>query len=126
MGVYVVPWFRQWMAKQRMSELDLCRAVLVMSRGLVDAALGGDLFKKRISRSGGGKRRGYRTLVATRHAGQWFILHGFTKNDRENVGPVQLRALKAQAAAALLLSTAEVQEALDCGHLLEVFCEKQC
>ncbi|MEY2912716.1 MAG: hypothetical protein RLZZ184_2025 [Cyanobacteriota bacterium] len=44
--------------------LVLCNAVAEMLAGLYDADLGGGLFKKRIARSGKGKRASFRTLVA--------------------------------------------------------------
>jgi hypothetical protein len=54
-----------------MRSLLLEIAVREMQHGLIDATLGGGLLKKRIARAGGGKRGGYRTLVAADLAERW-------------------------------------------------------
>ncbi|WP_428985003.1 type II toxin-antitoxin system RelE/ParE family toxin [Pseudomonas pudica] len=54
--------FARWQAAHRLSDEVLCKAVDEMCRGLVDASLGGELFKKRVAAHGAGKRGGYRTL----------------------------------------------------------------
>lgn len=47
-----------------------------MENGLVDADLGGFLYKKRIARPGGGKSGGYRTLLSARIDSRYVFLHG--------------------------------------------------
>lgn len=80
MAVYAMRWFHRWMLRQGLEDADLCRTVHEMARGLVDADLGGGLFKQRVARIGQGKRGGYRTIVATRKSGAWFFLYGFAKS----------------------------------------------
>ena len=65
-----------------------------MANGLFEAALGGNLLKKRIARSGQGKRGGLRTLVATNTGGLWFFVCGLVKNERSNIDNDKEVALK--------------------------------
>lgn len=53
------------MRKTELTDSSLCAAVLEMAQGLIDADLGGGVFKKRVGLAGRGKRGGARTLVAT-------------------------------------------------------------
>ncbi len=65
MVIYKTRWFDRWARKQGLNDLSLCADVDEMMAGLYDADLGSGLFKKRIARSGQGKRSGFRTLVVT-------------------------------------------------------------
>lgn len=65
-----------------------------MEAGLIDAELGGNLFKKRIAKSGMGKSGGYRTIVAMKQTKCWFYLVGFSKNESDNIDKKELLALK--------------------------------
>jgi hypothetical protein len=62
------------MDKTRLSETALCRAVVEMQQGLIDADLGGGVVKKRVALPGRGKRGSTRTLVATNKDDRWFFL----------------------------------------------------
>lgn len=81
----------------------MLKAVEEIERGLIDAELGGHIIKKRIARSGSGKRSGYRTLIATNKNNKWFFMYGFAKNERENIDPEELTTIK-KTAHLLLLS----------------------
>ena len=72
---------------------------------LIDADLGGFLYKKRVARSGSGKSGGYRTLLSARLGNRYVFLHGFAKNDRANI-------------------TQDERKALQSGVLIEVHCEQ--
>lgn len=65
-----------------------------MSEGLIDANLGGGVFKKRVGIAGRGKRGGARTLVATNKGDRWFFVFGFEKNQRSNITDNELNALQ--------------------------------
>lgn len=56
--------FSKWMRKADLKDQDLFVAVTEMEAGLIDADLGGNVYKKRIALPGIGKRAGARTLVA--------------------------------------------------------------
>jgi len=65
------------MRKVGLTDAMLRVAVEEMSRGLIDASLGGHIVKKRVARTGFGKRGGYRTIVAKKVDQHWFFLFGF-------------------------------------------------
>jgi hypothetical protein len=56
-----------------------------MERGLVDADLGGHVFKKRVAVPGKGKSGGARTLLVYRAGTKAFFVYGFAKNTRANI-----------------------------------------
>jgi len=62
-----------------------------MRNGLLDADLGGGVFKKRIARPGRGKRGGYRTILAADLRNRWVFLFGFAKSKRDNLDDAELR-----------------------------------
>ena len=96
-----------------------------MSEGLVDADLGGGLFKKRIERTGQGKSGGFRTLVATNKANRWVFVFGFPKNERSNIDKDETDALKKLAAHLLSLATPALAKAQRAGELMDVDCDAQ-
>lgn len=65
-----------------------------MECGLVDADLGGHIFKKRVALEGRGKRGSVRTLLAYKVADKAFFVYGFAKNTRANISDRELKALK--------------------------------
>jgi len=91
-----------------------------MLAGLVDADLGGGLFKKRIARRGGGKSVGYRVLVAADLHGRSVFLYGFAKSERDDVDDAELRALKRLAQYYLASGEEAIDRLMDSGELIEV------
>jgi hypothetical protein len=77
---------------------SLCEAIRNADQGLVDADLGGGVIKQRIARSGGGKSGGFRTIILFRARSRAFFVHGFAKNDRDNIDDKELAAFKMLAA----------------------------
>ena len=77
--------FSRWMLKNGLTNAALLQAVDEMAQGLVDADLGGYVFKKRVALPGRGKRGSARTIVATRLNDRWFFLFGFNKNEKSNL-----------------------------------------
>ncbi|OWQ49002.1 hypothetical protein CDL60_03755 [Roseateles noduli] len=94
-----------------------------MERGLIDANLGSGLVKKRIGRSGAGKREGYRVMVARRGDGPWFFIEGYAKNERENVDIDSLDLIRRHAKALTAMSVPERAAAVERGTLNEVMCD---
>ena len=101
------------------------QAVKKISRGLIEACLGGHLVKKRVARTGFGKRGGYRTIVAKKVDQHWFFLFGFEKSDRSNIDQLELRVLQEIGATFLAFTDAELEHALRCGELLEIINDNQ-
>lgn len=96
-----------------------------MASGLVDADLGGHLYKKRIRLSGQGKRGGGRVIVASHWHDRWFFLYGFAKNERSDVSDGDLKALRELALSLLALSDSGIRRAKAEGLLTEVTNEQQ-
>jgi hypothetical protein len=91
-----------------------------MERGLVDANLGGGIMKKRVALPGRGKRGSARTLIATNYSNRWFFVFGFEKNERDNISPKELNALKALATDLLRLNVTQLEGALKARTLQEI------
>jgi hypothetical protein len=123
MAVYTTRWFDRWARKQRLTTLSLCAAVREMKAGLYDADLGGGLLKKRIARTGQGKRGGFRTLIATNRGTRWIFVYGFPKNERSNIDKDEEDALKQLAAHLLALTSQTLDQAERAGELMEVHCD---
>ncbi len=103
-----------------LSDAALCRAIMEMEAGLVDADLGGGLFKKRVALPGRGKRGSARTIVATQRGGHWFFLFGYEKNARAAVTNVERDALQLYASEFLKMSAAQLKRAVEYGDLQEI------
>ncbi|MDH1655886.1 type II toxin-antitoxin system RelE/ParE family toxin [Pseudomonas mosselii] len=125
MDVYKRREFARWQLKECVPDHLLCRAVLEMQSGLVDASLGGLLFKKRVAGLCSGKRGGYRTLLSARIGSRYVFLHGFAKSDMANVTPAEQKALQFAGRVFLQLSPHALATALGCGVLMEVHCDQQ-
>jgi len=74
MRIFAVTGFERWQRKEKISNGQLKAAIDEIGSGLTDAELGGGLVKKRIARTGGGKRAGYRTIVALKYGESDFSL----------------------------------------------------
>ncbi|HJU38671.1 MAG TPA: type II toxin-antitoxin system RelE/ParE family toxin [Tahibacter sp.] len=116
--------FARWQAGERLPDAALCKAVTDMERGLIDADLGGFLYKMRIARPGGGKSGGYRTLLSARIGNRYVFLHGFAKSDQADITQNETKALQFAGKVFLDLSGDALAKALQSGVLLEVCCEQ--
>jgi len=96
--------FNKWAAKEGLSDDALRVAVAEIERGLIDANLGGHVFKKRVAIDGRGKSDGVRTLLAYRVGDKTFFVYGFAKNARANISSDELKALKKLAKELLVYS----------------------
>ena len=108
------------MHKALLEDKMLCKAIEEMERGLVDADLGGSIFKKRIALPGRGKSGSTRTLIATNRMNRWIFLYGFEKNDRDNITQAELTYLQVAAQVFLGYSDAELESAIAIGEFFEV------
>jgi len=86
--------FHDWARDEAVSDAVLCTAAAEIENGLVDARLGGFLIKKRVAAPGRGKRGGYRTIAAHRQGNRLFFLHGFAKNEKDNITKKEKKALQ--------------------------------
>ena len=91
-----------------------------MTRGLIDADLGGGLVKKRLPLAGRGKRGGARVIVATNQQDRWFMLHGYEKSERDNLSRAEQRELRFIGSELLSLSWSELESAATAGYIEEI------
>jgi hypothetical protein len=117
--------FCRWQRKAGLADGVLCEAVQEMECGLVDANLGGLLFKKRISKVGHGKSGGYRVVLAARVGSRYVYLHGFSKSEKSDISEAERAALQFAGRVFLELSAEGLSVALNSGVLQQVNCETQ-
>lgn len=111
--------FAKWAYKEGLSDKTLLIAVAEMEQGLIDADLGGGVFKKRVATTKG-KSGGGRTLIAYRFADKAFFVYGFTKNAKANITVTELKALKILANDLLNYRDTEINRLLEAGALFEI------
>ncbi|MDD5227901.1 MAG: type II toxin-antitoxin system RelE/ParE family toxin [Methylococcales bacterium] len=99
--IFKTRYFSNWLEKTELTDALLLNAVEEMERGLIDADLGGGVFKKRVALPNRGKSGSVRTLIATNKNDRWFFMFGFEKNQRDNIDKSDLKFLK-QAAKKML------------------------
>jgi hypothetical protein len=115
--------FARWQLAEALPDAALCKAVHEMELGLVDADLGGMLFKKRIARAGQGKRGAYRAVLSARIGNRYVFLHGFAKRDVGNICRAEAVALRMAGKAFLSMSAGALIKACADLDLMEVCCE---
>lgn len=96
------------MRKTELSDSALCAAVAEMATGLIDADMGGGVYKKRVALAGRGKSGGARTLVATNRGSRWFFIFGFEKNERATISTREVEAVQRIASDLLRLNSSEL------------------
>jgi hypothetical protein len=114
--------FARFARKNDISDADLCKAIQDVDRGLIGADLGGGVIKQRLARRGSGKSGGFRVLIIFRARKRAIYVHGFAKNDVENIRPDELAALKKLAAEMLAYRKEELVNAIASGTIMEVKC----
>jgi hypothetical protein len=112
--------FNRWMKKTELTDKALCDAVDEMQQGLIDADLGGNLYKKRVGITNRGKRGGVRTLLATNLGDRWFFVHGFAKSDKANITRPERDALQQIAWRLLTLTDELLTIQLNISELVEI------
>jgi hypothetical protein len=120
MRVFKTRVFARFARQESIDDEALAKAIRQIEAGLIDADLGGGLIKLRLARHGGGKRGGYRTLIAYRAGHCAVFLFGFAKSERENVAPDQLAELKVLASGFLRQDENEFMNHVAEGRLQEV------
>ncbi|MBT7480387.1 MAG: type II toxin-antitoxin system RelE/ParE family toxin [Gammaproteobacteria bacterium] len=120
MKIFKVKQFSQWAKGERLEDEALTLASAEIEKGMVDASLGGCVYKKRIPLTGRGKRGGARTIVAFRQGDNAFFVYGFAKNKRANISAKELKALKLLASKLLNLDRNALRKAIQANELIEV------
>lgn len=120
MSVYKTKEFSRFARKADLRSADLLEAAEAVASGQWDADLGGGVFKQRIAREGGGKSGGFRTIILFKVGGHSFFVYGFAKNEKANVTPKELKALKRLAATFLSFDAEALKKASAAGEIAEV------
>ena len=124
MKVFKSKWFNRWAHDEDISDDVLLYAAREIIAGKVEASLGGCLFKKRLSRTGGGKRGGYRAIVGYKrpHEERIIFLYAFSKSDKANISAREEAALSLVAESFILASDRQVHDLLAEGSIWEIQC----
>ncbi|CAN5483093.1 hypothetical protein BH11ARM2_BH11ARM2_07620 [soil metagenome] len=91
-----------------------------MERGLVDADLGGGVFKLRVARRNEGRSGGFRTIVACMVGRRAFFVFGYAKNDADTITARALAGFRNYAETLQGLDEAALNEALVRGEIMEI------
>ena len=118
--VFKTRYFSRWMRKTELGDAALCAAVGEMVTGLIDADLGGGVFKKRVALPGRGKSGSARTLVATNKGSRWFFIFGFEKSERANISTKEVEAVQAIASDLLRLGSSQLDAHVASEALMEI------
>ena len=99
----------------------LVAAAQEMNSGLYEANLGSNVYKKRVSTIGRGKRSAFRTLLAFKKNDRLIFIFGSAKKQRSNIKSTELKAIKYLAGEYLTYSEKEMWVATENKELIEVF-----
>ena len=91
-----------------------------MVAGHFEAKLGGFLYEKRVLFEGQGKSGSGRTIICYKKEDRAIFIHGFAKNEKENLSPKELRVFKEFSQIIMKLSANEIQVAIENGDFIEV------
>lgn len=120
MRIFKTRAFAKFAIKQQITDIQLLEAIQRAEAGLIDANLGGNIIKQRISRQGQGKSSGYRSLIFYRINENHFFVVGFAKNKQENISATDLASLKLLAQQYETYQTEQIELLLQRGALIEV------
>ena len=112
--------FEKWAKKQGMSNNDLKKAIAEIKKGLIDANLGGHVYKKRVGLHGQGKLNSHRTIILMNIHDKAIFAHGFAKGEKSNITKNELEGFKVMAKAFLSLNDDQINILIDKHNLIEV------
>jgi hypothetical protein len=117
--------FVRFAKKAEIGDAVLCEAIRAAERGLIAADLGGGVIKQRIARAGEGKSGGFRALIVFKAGHLAFFVHGFAKNEKDNIRNDELVALKKLASELLAFDDKTIARVVASGTLMEVLCDEK-
>ena len=120
MRVFKNAWFERFARKEKISAEALWEAIERAEQGQIDADLGGDVIKQRIARPGGGKSKGYRSIVLYRKDDKAFFVFGFPKSEQDNIREDEEVQFKKMAKQVLALTDEQLQLLIVTGQFEEV------
>ncbi len=125
MRIYITKIFRRFQRKENLADAALRQAVTRTEAGLVDADLGRGLIKQRVARPGGGRRGGYRTIIAYRSGTRAVFIYGFAKSERDNVSAADLQDMAHTGALILGLDVRGIEKMIAGDELWEIECDEE-
>lgn len=125
MRVFVLKQFRNWSQKHSITSNLLLKAVDEIDRGIIDANLGGNLYKKRIATKDRGKSGSVRTLLAYSANHRTVFMYAFEKGERDNVSQKEKSSLKLLGKYYLNLSDSELTSLLKRKVVFEIIKRKE-
>lgn len=115
--------FARFARKGGIYDAALCQAIREAERGLIAAELGGGVIKQRIARPGQGKSSGFRVLIVFKPGALAVFVHGFAKNELDNIRHDELSALRRLASELLAYDDKALARVVASGILMEVTCD---
>lgn len=91
----------------------------------IEASLGHYLYKKRVARSGQGKRGSYRTILAFKKEQRLFFLFGFDKGAKDNISKKEKDVLKKLSKELMGYVDSALEKSAKTGFLIKVECENE-
>jgi len=125
MRILVIKEFYKWAKGCDLTDDLLCDAVDEIERGLVEADLGGHLFKKRIATKGKGKSGSVRTLLTFSKGNRTIFMYGFEKSERSNITQKEKKSLQILGEFYLSLTVAKLDSLVKSRVLREVKKKKE-
>ncbi len=125
MRIFKNAWFERFARKEKISAEALWEAVERAEQGQIDADLGGGVIKQRIARPGGGKSKGYRSIVLYRKDDKAFFVFGFPKSEQDNIREDEEVQFKKMAKQVLALTDEQLQLLIAKGQFEEVVKDAQ-
>lgn len=120
MRIFKYRTFEKWAKKQRMQNGDLKKAIAEIESGLIDAELGGFVYKKRIGIHGKGKSSSHRTIILMKIDDKAIFVHGFQKGEKSNITKNELEGFKIMASSILNLNNSQIDALISNNSLIEV------
>lgn len=111
--VFKTAWFAKAARKARISDVELCDAVLEAMKGQCDD-LGGGVFKKRLDRNRS------RSIILAKSRRHWFYAYLFAKKDQANITEKDLRRLRLLADAYARTTDMEIASELAGKAIVEI------
>ncbi|MEI1251118.1 type II toxin-antitoxin system RelE/ParE family toxin [Rhizobium aouanii] len=112
--------FADWAGEYDVTDAMLYAAAKEIEAGLIDARLGGFLLKKRMAAPGRGKRGSYRTIVGYRQADRLIFIHGFAKNETDNITKKEKEALRKLCDVYMRADDKKLAEMIEKKQILEI------
>lgn len=102
--LYKLKDFAKWARKAGVTDAMLLDALVEMERGLLGDRLGSHVYKKRLAVHGRGKRGGGRVIVLYRAGDVALFLHGYMKNESDELSENEVQQVRVFAQQFLKIS----------------------